>query len=152
MFWKLITELGDKLIIIPIALFYYFSSDIYVFIALISLMIIWEIIWSTIKLTFFKDRPIPMPYSNIYQKLLAWSFPSIHTIRTFSMFIFSLKYLWLISIGYFWVYVLVATSRVVLKKHFIIDILWGTAIVWLLFVLYLIFSQQYLFFLSSFSF
>lgn len=129
--WKLITELWDKAIFIPLIAFYFLCKDITILKYLLIFLIIWEILGAWIKIIFFKDRPIPMPYNNLYQKVLAWSFPSIHTLRSISFFLFSLMFIPFYSPIFFINYVLVAISRVILKKHFIIDIIWGS-ILWII--------------------
>jgi len=128
--WKLITELWDKAIFIPLIVFYFLSKDITILKYLLIFLIVWEIIWASIKIIFFKNRPIPMPYNNLYQKVLAWSFPSVHTMRSISFFLFSIVFIPIYSPMFFMNYILVAASRVILKKHFVIDIIWWS-IIWI---------------------
>jgi len=88
-----------------------------------------EIIWWAVKYFFFKPRPKPMSYSNWYEKILASSFPSLHSARTFGLFLFSYFYTNLYVAFWFLIFWgLISYSRVYLKKHFCIDIYW-----WMLF-------------------
>lgn len=80
-----------------------------------------------------------MEYGNMFQKILAGSFPSIHTLRMCIIFLFSLKYSILFSPIFFLGYILVATSRIILKKHFFIDVIWWTIYALILFIAFLAF-------------
>ena len=120
----------------------FFSVEqIYVGFLYILAFIIWEIIGSAIKFFFFKDRPNPMKYSNWKEKILAGSFPSLHSERTFLLFLFALYFTnYYVAFGFFLFWLLIAYSRVYLKKHFWIDILWWVILAslvfyWLIFIL-----------------
>ena len=100
------------------------------------LILIWiflvlnELIWGAIKYFFFKERPNPMKYKNAYEKILAGSFPSLHSSRTFLLFLFSLFFTEniFIKIGFFIFWLIISYSRIHLKKHFIEDIIWWIAL------------------------
>lgn len=83
-----------------------------------------------LRYAYFKKRPYPMPYSNLFEKLDASSFPSIHAANSFyaayvlhntfasnplSAFLFLLA-------------VFVALSRVYMKRHYPIDVAGGAAL------------------------
>ncbi len=86
---------------------------------------------SLTKLFFFKPRPIPLELGSWRKKIIAGSFPSMHTIAVMVFWILSLWFypsspLWffiLMWVVYGVIAVLVMISRVVLKRHFPIDIL-----------------------------
>lgn len=96
---------------------------------------------SLIKFFFFKERPAPQTYTNWFEKIDASSFPSIHTANGFTISFFGValclhmfqyafvfnKVIWLIfGAVWFLVYIAVWLSRIVLKKHYPIDVLVGT--------------------------
>ncbi len=113
----------------------FFSIEqIYVWLLLFWALIIWEIIGASIKLFFFKARPKPMKYNNWKEKILAGSFPSLHSERTFLLFLFSLYFTnYYVVFWFFLFWVLIAYSRVYLKKHYWIDILWWVILASLVF-------------------
>jgi undecaprenyl-diphosphatase len=81
----------------------------------------------SIRLFYFKNRPIKVKYHNILEKIDASSFPSLHSWR--------IALLWLVLCFYysnlvFWVLfgvlaLIVLFSRYYLKKHYFTDILFG---------------------------
>lgn len=116
------------------------------------------LIGSAIKFLFFKERPAPQTYSNRFQKIDASSFPSIHTANGFTIsffgvalclhmfqYTFVFNKLFRLSLGALWflVYITVGLSRIVLKKHYPIDVLVWTilsmACIWLTLSLFLTF-------------
>lgn len=94
-----------------------------------------------IKFIYYKERPTPQHYANWWRKIDASSFPSIHTAYA-TVFLCTSIFLGyqiyetnmvasvFIVIGGAIFYTLIAASRVVLKKHFFIDIVFGT-LLWL---------------------
>jgi len=109
-------------IIVP----FFSIQQIYIWLILVLAVILWEIIGTTIKVFFFKERPNPMIYNNLYEKILAGSFPSLHSTRTFILFLFSIYFTnYYVAFGFFLFWCLIAYSRVYLKKHFLVDIFWG---------------------------
>lgn len=91
------------------------------------------------KLVFFKHRPVPMELGNRRKKLMAGSFPSMHTITVVVIWTLWAVAFWespyFIPVFCFYgvMAVLVMISRVKLKKHFVIDIFGGIgySVVWL---------------------
>ena len=79
------------------------------------------------KLLFFKERPVRQEKNNIIERIDASSFPSIHSMRVSSLvFWLSLYFNNVIMTCYFAVIgLMVVYSRVFLKKHFIIDVIFG---------------------------
>jgi len=102
-----------------------FLNQIKFLILVFIFLVLNEIIWWAIKYFFFKERPNPMEYKTAYEKILAGSFPSLHSSRTFLLFLFSLFFTEsiFIKIGFFLFWVLISYSRIYLKKHFIEDII-----------------------------
>lgn len=145
-FYKIITLFGWELFFIlefSLLFFMYFKwYNLFTFAKIIILFFILESIWALIKIFFFKDRPHPMQYNNLHEKILAGSFPSLHTGRTFLLFLLFIYYLniFYLNFTYFLLFICIAYSRVILKKHFWVDILWGIIISWLLFLIYIKFS------------
>ena len=124
-------------IIVP----FFSVQQIYIWLILVSTIILWEFIGATIKIFFFKERPNPMKYNNLYEKILAGSFPSLHSMRTFTLFLFSFFFTnFYVAFGFFLFWCLIAYSRVYLKKHFWIDSFWGVILSSFVFsIIYIIF-------------
>lgn len=95
----------------------------------------------TIKFIYYKDRPKPQAHHNWRQKIDASSFPSIHTARAtvFMCFGFLLSYILyhqnaqqlttsaiILIVASIIFYLMIAYSRIILKKHFFIDVVFGT--------------------------
>ncbi len=102
--------------------------------------------WSLIKFLHYKPRPIPKPYTTRREKIDASSFPSIHSANGF---ILAFRWILAVTAGTWWwvsqvdipsyspaaiifivlrllFFIFLAASRVVLKKHYVIDTLVGT--------------------------
>jgi len=93
-----------------------------VFIFLISL---------SLRLVYFKPRPKKQPYQNIYERLDASSFPSIHAARITALaFIYGYVLKLSLSINIFLaiIVILVSYTRVKLKKHYLIDVVTGVVV------------------------
>lgn len=126
MFFKQVTELGSLTIITAIIIFtWFYSTDLALklFIAVASV----TIISFAIKTIFPKDRPRKQKFTTLVEKIDASSFPSVHsariTVLTFWLALIStniLLQIFIIAIG-----VLVAYSRIYLKKHYYIDVFGG---------------------------
>ncbi len=98
---------------------------------------------SIIKYCYYKPRPEPQKYTNLWQKIDASSFPSIHTANSLILAFFGLmasgglviqnapirqQLIVQVFLPLFWIlfYVTISYSRIVLKKHFWIDLIGGT--------------------------
>ena len=152
-FRKIITKLGQipyngilcMLVILSIyihpAYIFYDLDTIHNWIIPLSMKIC-IFLWSTIfcsyilgaiiKGVYYKPRPIPQPYTNRWQKIDASSFPSMHTaisciIAYYGSLVAYIFTDWCIryTLITFWsiLFILIAISRKILKKHFTIDIL-----------------------------
>jgi len=144
-FWKFVTFFGSIGIIFLIFLLWILAWKSHkILIFTIAVLILEDIIGGLIKLTFFKHRPIPQSFSNIIQKIDAGSFPSIHSARSFSLFLISCIFaIWPYCIVFLIFWILIALSRVYLSKHFWIDILgWVLLSTSVVFLIYLIASYS----------
>jgi len=90
-----------------------------------------------IRLIYHKERPKKQNYSNFIEKIDSSSFPSLHALRISIIFflVFNSYQNILIFLLFFGLLLVVSFSRYFLKKHFIIDILAGLFIGFLIFLL-----------------
>lgn len=124
-----LTSLGNPVLLSAFSVLWLWPEWKLVLILLIALVLN-EIICSAIKLTWFKPRPAPQRYSTTLQRLDAAAFPSIHSSRVVLVVLFLIPHtgtlvqqslLVLFAVG-------VITTRVVLRKHDIWDVLGGAAV------------------------
>ncbi len=142
LFRKYITKFGQlPLILIPMILIvgymYLIIGDYMlpftIFILLWSTLFTSYALGTIVKLLYYKPRPEPLHATNRLQKIDASSFPSIHTANSMI-----LAFWWILSIlqswpqtmltytiicFWFFFFMAISLSRVVLKKHFPIDII-----------------------------
>ena len=119
------TSLANPILIIFVPFIFIGTNKL--FYSLLIFLLINEVICSLIKVFFHKKRPIEQHYQSVIEKIDAGSFPSIHTSRI------TLSYLTLTSISdnlglklvFISIILLVMFSRVILKKHFWIDVMGG---------------------------
>jgi membrane-associated phospholipid phosphatase len=84
-----------------------------------------------IRLVYFKERPNKRNYSNFIEKIDACSFPSVHAARSVFLYMF---FVLRFNLDFFVVGALsilllaVLYSRVYLRKHDVIDVLAGTVL------------------------
>jgi len=119
------------LIILLVLLFGFSYNALTILVGMIAV----EILSNGVKLFYFKERPVKKKHDNFPEKIYAASFPSIHTARSsffffslYSLSIFPVNVLALIAV------VFVAISRLLLKKHFIMDVIVGLTIGYLVFL------------------
>lgn len=96
-----------------------------------------------IRLVFFKKRPDKQAYKGIIEKINASSFPSLHSMR--------ITFLGLILIFYFnnllatiilsFLMVCVYTSRLILKKHYLPDVIAGIVLGLSLFFIFFFYQK-----------
>jgi len=130
-----ITSLANPLILVFVPFIFLGASK--AFYLLLLVLLVNEVLASVIKIAFPKKRPDGQTYHTLLEKIDAGSFPSLHASRT------SLVYLTLFSntdniamqVVFLLVIVLVILSRILLKKHFWIDVLGGFIIGLLIFLL-----------------
>ncbi|MCL3781900.1 phosphatase PAP2 family protein [Prolixibacteraceae bacterium JC049] len=127
-FFRDMTSLGNPF---SVLLFILFCTSSYnqLITSLIGLLCI-EILCFSIKFFYYKPRPNSEIFTTRFGKMSAGSFPSIHSARI--SFIFTqlalIKGEFIFFIISFIVIVVVSFSRVFLKKHYIIDVLFGLLI------------------------
>lgn len=132
-FFRDFSGLGNPLILLLIV-YLFFGWKIFID-ALIGLLFI-EIVGNVIKLTFFKSRPNDQKYSNLYEKSLASSFPSLHVARIAYILFLTLNVFSTANIiDAIVIFLLVAYSRIFLKKHFLIDLLGGVLLAFITMIL-----------------
>jgi len=131
-----ITSLASPLILLFVP--FVFLGPSKVLYTLLFALLINEVVASLIKIIYPKKRPAGQTYKGILEKIDAGSFPSIHASRITLVYltlfintdIISIKIVFLVVIA------LVLFSRILLKKHFWIDVLGGFILgllIWLLF-------------------
>lgn len=128
-FFKQITHLGSITIVsvlLMVFIIFYFEASKKILIS----MIVVNLIAYIIKIFFFKPRPEKQPTNTFLERIDASSFPSVHVIRmttlVFWIFIFFNNiYFEILSLI---LGILVAYSRIYLKKHYLIDIIGGIII------------------------
>ena len=164
MFWKYFTLLGEIFLFIPAFLLIFFinpnsiywygllnylvnffynylgffltKDQIFILLFYFFCLLAVDFIGSLIKVFFFKPRPNPMEYKNFIEKVLAWSFPSLHSARTFLLVLMALAFTnYYIAWVYFIFWLMIAYSRIYLKKHYWTDIAGGVILAILVFIL-----------------
>ena len=119
-----ITSLGSLYIYMIIALIFLFLGDYVLFLRFGFGAVFTFLISVIIRLIYFKERPNKQEYSNLFEKIDAGSFPSIHAARASFMFLILNNYFQNILIAIFLLLIalLVLYSRIYLKKHDIVDV------------------------------
>lgn len=121
-----LSSLGGLPIFIVSIFLLYFSNEQLAGRLLISLLVCYVLI-SILRLAFFRERPIKKKYKNLFQKIDASSFPSLHAMRAGVLAVVFAKvfnnplvtgFLVIAMIG-------VVIARVLLKKHWISDVVVG---------------------------
>ena len=101
-------------------------------IRLLILIIIWlgvvEVTTILIKLISFKHRPQKEKYSNIIEKIWSSSFPSSHVARGTFVYLVLYSFSHHKSILFLLLILIVAATRVLMGKHFVVDTIVGFAI------------------------
>lgn len=120
------TSLGNPFLLILISILLIGYKSIFIVLGLIAV----EILCTLIKIIYYKERPRKQKHTNLLERIRASSFPSIHTSRASFVFF----YLFLITpdmiskIIFLLFPLVVGTTRILLKKHYISDVLGGLMI------------------------
>jgi len=99
-----------------------------------------ELISCLIKLVFYKERPKKEKHSNILEKISASSFPSSHSAR--SIFVFLVIFFQLtghVKLLLILVPFAVGLSRVLIRKHYVSDVIAGYVLGLIIFMSYFLF-------------
>ena len=92
---------------------------------IISLVISYILV-GIIRFIYYKPRPNKQKYSNLLEKLDSSSFPSLHAMRISILFVlFMLNFNIFLAVFFFLISIIVCYSRIYLKKHYLIDIIFG---------------------------
>lgn len=128
-FTRDVTGLGNPFILAVLGLVVFGFTQDY-----ITLVLLWvgnEIFCSAIKFYYFRPRPDPMQHTNWLEKIEAGSFPSIHASRWAVFAVFALLQLptgSLVSLLLLILTGFVGWTRIILKKHYLHDVLAGWVI------------------------
>lgn len=127
--WKAMTMLGNMYVVFPLALIFLAVEKVLGMKLLIGFLGISGIAM-LIRLVYFRERPKKRPTRNLYQKIDASSFPSIHAARSFFFAMTLTRYYQDVFIGgaLFVVAVLIAFSRYKLRHHYASDIIGGVSL------------------------
>jgi len=119
------TSFGNQLILLIVAFLVVGLGSM--FWKLVIGLIVLEIVGSIIKLVHFKVRPRKEVYANMAEKIDAGSFPSLHTARSTFVFLtlFALTQDYILKCLLIVLIVVVAFTRIKLKKHYLIDVIVG---------------------------
>jgi len=122
-----ITSIGGTPFYLLILLFTLVFGQVMLFWQLLAGKVFVTLVVILVRLVYFRDRPHKQEHNNILEKLDASSFPSLHTARIFFMAFVFLSFFWdaLVGVLLLGLAVLVAYSRVYLRKHDFIDLLGG---------------------------
>lgn len=130
-----LTSFGNPIILIIIsAILLGFGLNL---IIIILGLIIVEIICSIIKLIYKKERPNKEEHSNILEKINSRSFPSLHAARSSFVFLtlFFLSNSNISKTMFIAMILLIGLTRILLKKHYLIDVIVGYAIGGIIFLI-----------------
>jgi membrane-associated phospholipid phosphatase len=122
-----ITFLGNTLVLAVIALAAFGFS--YRFFAAMAGLAAIEAICIFIKLAYFKERPNRQKFSNIIERLDASGFPSVHAARSVFVYLYLAVFAGLLErIVLIGIIAAIGISRLLLKKHYLVDVLAGYAL------------------------
>ena len=118
------TALGNIVVIVPLVLviggFSYFSLTIILWLLII------ECIIGIVKYLYTKPRPEKKTYKNIFERIDAGSFPSAHAARSCFVYLaLATQMVKEVQIVLWALILVVGATRVLLKKHYILDVLAG---------------------------
>lgn len=113
-----------------ISLFFLFLDNYNLFMQLSFGLIITFLVAVIIRLLYFKERPNKEPYTNLFEKIDASAFPSIHSARiSFLVLVFSSYFQNLLIITLLLIIgILVCYSRIYLRKHDFVDVVGGVIV------------------------
>lgn len=125
-FFSFVTLFGSP-IFYGLLIFVLLKIDIYFAIKISLFLAFTEIICVFIKIVYRKERPILQARNNLYNKIDANSFPSVHSARIALlavMFMLNYKNVLIALLGIVLMF-FVGYSRIYLKRHYFVDVLVG---------------------------
>jgi undecaprenyl-diphosphatase len=139
------TALGGNAVYAIVALMFFLTGDTETFVYLALALIMLYAIISIVRLFFFRTRPDKQKYSGFFTKIDAGSFPSLHSARATVLAIVTgtafpdIAIRAVLALGV----LAVVVTRVVLKRHYISDVIAGVAlggiVAWLTFFIHPLF-------------
>ena len=129
-FYRDITSLGSLWIYCIILLLFLLQKDYLIFKKLLAGLVLIQAITIAIRSFYFKERPSRYPHKSYIERIDASSFPSLHSARIAFLSVFFIKYFSNVFLGILILItaVLVAYSRIRLKKHDLKDVLGGVIV------------------------
>jgi membrane-associated phospholipid phosphatase len=123
-----ITSFGNPFILLILSVLIIGPNLIFfkIILGLISL----EIFCTIIKIFYHKERPNKESYTNLLERINAGSFPSVHAARSTFIFLilFFLTSTYFIKVLLIIMIFLVGISRIIIKKHYLFDVIIGSII------------------------
>ena len=122
-----ISALGTGFFLLALALFAFFAGQQTLFLQLAAALVISFLVALPLKLALYKDRPQKKHHSNWVEKFDAATFPSVHSSRAALIFIILSLFINKTAVSVFLliISILIAYSRIHLKRHFWQDTLAG---------------------------
>lgn len=124
------TALGGLPIAVLAIVIAFVADQINLFWELVFGLILSYAVTILIRLAYFKVRPIKQKFRTIFGKVDASSFPSLHSLRSTVYAIILMNFFQNV-----WLTILlalavagVATTRLMLKRHYLVDVIWGVVI------------------------
>ena len=125
---KKISTLGSYQIFIVFILSFLFLAMTKEFLILFIGIILLYTFAVPIRLVFFKERPIPKKFNDVFGRISASSIPSLHSARSTFLLLFFV-YLTKINVLFTFfasvIVLIVLFSRVYFKKHYVVDVVVG---------------------------
>ena len=130
-FFKQMSALWSYPVFVMVIIAFYLTNQNQEALFMILGMIMMYIVAIPLRIIFFKERPDPIPYEGILEKIRASTMPSLHSSRTIFLLLFFLPYfgesfehrMFLVFLA-----VLIFYSRIIRKRHFFIDVFIGILI------------------------
>lgn len=125
-----VTALGSAYFyVILIILLFLLNKNKAVIHIIIGLIICYSFVF-ILRIFYFKERPNKEDYFNLFTKINASSFPSLHTLSsTYVATVLSNTFInQKLTLFFYFIVLLIASSRIYLKKHYFTDVLIGLII------------------------
>ena len=125
-FFRDISDLGDIYFYLIILIVLLTIKQYTLFIKIFSALVLIYIIAAIIRYFYFNARPTKDKYNNLLEKIDASSFPSLHAGRSVILALYAYFNLPLaLSIFIFILTIIIAYTRIYLKRHYISDVIVG---------------------------